>query len=115
MKKLLFAIGALALGLTATAPAHADYIRSAFGLLQLLFGEAIIYGSYQTQKTALGPSQHLPQKSAELHALASEGRQHASDPSNLVPVSDLWRRIQTGAGRDQGSCTRSTNNLSEMW
>ena len=29
---------------------HADYIRSAFGLLQLLFGEAIIYGSYQTQK-----------------------------------------------------------------
>ena len=79
---------------------YADYIRSAFGLLQLLFGEQIIYGSYQTQKTALGPSQHLPQKSAELHALASEGRQHASDPSNLVPVSDLWRRIQTGAGRD---------------
>ena len=33
----------------------------------------MIYGSYQTQKTALGPSQHLPQKSAELHALASEG------------------------------------------
>ena len=29
---------------------HADYIRSAFGLLQLLFGEQIIYGSYQTQK-----------------------------------------------------------------
>ena len=52
---------------------HADYIRSAFGLLQLLFGEQIIYGSYQTQKTALGPSQHLPQKSAELHALAIEG------------------------------------------
>jgi hypothetical protein len=79
---------------------HADYIRSAFGLLQLLFGEQIICGSYQTQKAALGPSQHLPQKSAELHALASEGRQHASDPSNLVPVSDLWRRIQIGTDRN---------------
>jgi hypothetical protein len=32
---------------------HADYIRSAFGLLQLLFGEQIIYGSYQT-KNSLG-------------------------------------------------------------
>ena len=45
----------------------------------------------------------------------SEGACHASDPSNAVPVSDLWRPIQTRAGRDKGSCIRSANNLPEMW
>jgi len=47
-------------------------------------------------------------------ALASEAACHASDPSNAVPLSGLWRRIQTSAGRNQRTCSGTADILSKM-
>jgi hypothetical protein len=55
-----------------------------------------------------------PRRALNYQALASEAACHASDPSNAVPLSGLWRRIQTSAGRNQRTCSGTADILSKM-